>query len=89
MKKQFRIVTTPDSGNIEKFGYDLASKTLCVTFKGGASYEYLNVPAEVVQGFFTAESVGSYFSKVIRPAFETKKLSAPWETATADEEVSA
>lgn len=41
--------------------------TLEIEFKGGSVYQYSNVTHEIFAGLMTAESVGSYFGKNIKP----------------------
>lgn len=58
-----------ESSQIQAIGYDTASQTLAIQFKSGkqAVYHYANVDAELYQAFSTAESVGSFFYKHIKP----------------------
>lgn len=70
------MVPVVSSSNVTGFGYDPASSTLAVSFKGGSTYDYPNVPPEVHQAFADAESKGSYFLKQIRPKFVGVKRAA-------------
>lgn len=59
------------SSNLESIGYDAASQTMAVQFKGGKPpYHYANVPPEVHEAFMAAESVGSHFARHIRGNFD-------------------
>lgn len=49
--------------------YDLANKTLKVTFQSGDTYSYNGVPPEVAQGLNRAESAGKFFHTSIRPHY--------------------
>lgn len=68
-------LTPVDSSQIHAVGYDGPSQTLAIQFKGGASsrspigslYHYQNVPTDVHSGLVSAESIGSYFGKNIKP----------------------
>jgi hypothetical protein len=65
-------VSPVQSSQIAGLGYDAASKTLAVEFKGwggkpGATYHYANVTADTFEALRGAESIGSYFGKNIKP----------------------
>jgi KTSC domain len=63
------------SSNLAAVGYDPATKTLEVEFKGsGAVYQYAGVPQDIYDSFIKAESVGRYFQTYIRPCYEYKRL---------------
>ena len=62
------------SSNIDAISYDTDEEKLLVTFKGGSSYEYFNVPQDVFDQLETAESKGSFMAKNIKGKFEYKKL---------------
>lgn len=55
------------SSQIEAVGYDNATRTLAIRFKGGALYHYDGCEPETFEAFRGAESVGSYFYKHIKP----------------------
>lgn len=40
--------------------------TMIVEFKGGAKYEYFDVPLDVINGLVEAPSVGRFFNENIR-----------------------
>lgn len=61
---------------IENVCYDQASGTLTVRFRGGPSYAYVHVPAEVYQSMLAAESMGRYYSNEIRGRFTSRRLRA-------------
>ena len=68
-----------DSTNLKRFKYSYRTGTLTVEFKGGAQYEYLDVPSSVNVGLVSCqmrgESVGKYFNKHVKKAgYEYKKL---------------
>jgi hypothetical protein len=62
------------SSNVVSVGYDPATLTLVVEFRGGSVYAYAGVP-EIVHGeLMKAPSVGSFFATRIRPHFEATKV---------------
>lgn len=61
------------SSNIVSMGYDPASQTMEIEFKGKDAnkvYRYSGVPAETFAKFETAESVGAHFAREIRTHFD-------------------
>ena len=66
------IMTEVTSSNIQSIGYDDEVKSLYVTFKGGKTYEYENVPASVYDELSEAESVGKYFNQFIKNNYVTR-----------------
>lgn len=58
-----------ESSQIQAIGYDAASQTLAIQFKSGkqAVYHYAKVDAALYQEFSTAESIGSFFYRNIKP----------------------
>lgn len=59
------------SSNIEAIGHK--DGVLSVQFKGGAIYDYPNVPADLHARFVGAESVGSFFHQHIKGKFDHTK----------------
>ena len=55
------------SSNISAIGHDPANAELHVHFKDGSKYIYPGVSAEKHDALSQAESIGSHFSKHIRP----------------------
>lgn len=53
------------SSQMEAIGH--AGRTLAICFKGNNVYHYPGVTAEEFEAFKSAESLGSYFGKVIKP----------------------
>ncbi|SEF28432.1 KTSC domain-containing protein [Variovorax sp. NFACC27] len=66
------------SQQIASIGYDADSRTLAATFTRGPGtvYQYPNVDAKVFADLMTADSLGSYFGKHIRP-LACKKFAPP------------
>lgn len=76
--EQHGIEMTPcKSSNLEAHGYDKATATLALRFKGGAIYHYAGVPEHVAQGLASAPSVGSYASREITGKFEGVRMNQP------------
>lgn len=62
-------IDTPQSSNIEGFGYSDTTRALTVKFKTGKVYTFAGVPKRLFTGMKNATSVGSYFQQVIRPDY--------------------
>lgn len=54
-----------DSEAISHHGYDPESKTMAVTFRGGKTYRYRDVPKSVYEELSLARSLGKHFVKHI------------------------
>jgi len=61
------------SSNIVSFEY-LSDNTLRVLFKHGGTYEYDDVPREVLDEVLGAESVGAAFSQLIKNNYIFRKV---------------
>ena len=64
------------STNIAEVGYDPAARRLEIRFRGGRTYEYLNVPTDVFEGLLNASSKGAYFHRRIRGRYPTRRVRA-------------
>lgn len=62
------------STRILKIIYFTNDKTLVVTFKSGATYEYLEVPHTVASGFMETNSIGKYFDAHIRNKYNYRRV---------------
>jgi hypothetical protein len=63
------------SSNIASVGYDTNSETLEIEFlKGGAVYQYYNVPDVEYDRLINADSVGKYFIANIKSAYPCEKM---------------
>ena len=56
------------SSVIAAVAYDEATWALNIQFHNGMEYQYLNVPPDVYEGFFSAGSVGTYYNTAIKKA---------------------
>ena len=74
---------TPESSQIDSFGYDPTSQRLAVKFKStsGTVYEYRNVPADVAAAMAASDSKGSFVYRQIKGKYDFDKLPEV-ETAT-------
>ena len=62
------------SSNIASVGWD--DGTLEVEFNNGVVYQYSDVPGEVAMDMQKAESVGKFFHRTIRKAYQGRKVEA-------------
>lgn len=62
------------SSNIQSAGYDPESGILEIEFKGGAVYQYFDVPERVYDAFMQASSAGSYFHRHIKNTYRWRKM---------------
>lgn len=62
------------STRILKITYFTSDKTLVVTFKSGATYEYLEVPHIVASGFMETNSIGKYFDAYIKNKYNYRRV---------------
>lgn len=57
---------TPGSSNVAGYRYDAATKQLFVTYKGGGTYQYNDVPPAAFKKLRTNKSVGKTINKTIK-----------------------
>lgn len=60
------------STNLHKMEYD--NGVLRLSFNAGGTYEYYNVPQEIVSELQQAKSAGTYFHRFIRNTYKYKKI---------------
>jgi hypothetical protein len=65
---------TPESGNIDRIGYDKKLKLVLVEFSYGGKYIYKDVPEKVYEEFKGAESVGKFLSSNIKNVYDFSKV---------------
>lgn len=63
-----------DSTDLVAVGYDAATRTLEVEFKGNRVYHYLDVPPDVYDGLMRAESHGTYFYAYIITYYRYRRV---------------
>jgi hypothetical protein len=62
------------SSTVLSAGYDAASETLEVEFKGGTVYQYYNVPDSVYQQFLESDSKGRFLHVYIKNSFPYSRV---------------
>lgn len=62
------------SSRILKMSYIKSKKLLTITFNSGATYEYCDVPTEVIDGITQADSLGKYFDKNIKGIYNYRRV---------------
>lgn len=62
-------LTDVQSSVIAAHGYDAATQTLAIKFRGGNVYHYRDVPIDVAAAFANAESVGRAYTSMIREQY--------------------
>jgi hypothetical protein len=65
--------TPVQSSSINAIGYDPKSRTLHVEFASGRTYEYKGVEPHEHEALVSAKSIGSHFSKFIRPVYNGRE----------------
>lgn len=66
-------MTAVKSTSIQAYGYEAGSRTLVLTFKGGRSYRYADVPQSTVDGIRDAKSTGTFVAKHVLGKFAIAK----------------
>lgn len=70
-------MTKVKSSNIHSIGYDPATLTMRVQFRGGKVRQYSGVPAESHQSFLHSESIGGHFAAHIRGRYNGQPVEHP------------
>jgi hypothetical protein len=73
MENNLTEYITVKSSAIRDVWYKPSISSLVVEYVNGSSYEYLNVPYFVFEGFRSAESKGRFINKHIKSNFEFRK----------------
>jgi hypothetical protein len=79
-RMSFEILTLKDSRSIAAAAYEREEETLRITFKPdatdrqGRTYDYLEVPADVVDEFLDAESHGQFVNWRIKPNYDCREV---------------
>lgn len=61
------------SSSIKSAAYDVSTQVLSITFKGGATYDYAEVPNSAYTELMLAESTGKFVSANIVPKYKYEK----------------
>lgn len=67
------LTFSPASSNVETVEFDDSTDTLTVTFQGGDSYEYMNVPASVYRAFQAAPSAGAFVHRQLKGRYQYER----------------
>ena len=67
-------IATPESSNLNRFGYDPARRVMRVEFKNGATYDYFDVPQNIFQQMRNAGSKGGYLASDIKGRFRYARV---------------
>jgi hypothetical protein len=59
-----------DSTAIESVAYDVPTRRLVVTFTGGKTYKYYDVPRAIYERFLQASSKGAFFNAHVRDRYD-------------------
>jgi hypothetical protein len=62
------------SSTILSVGYDSASETLEIEFKGGGLYQYYNLPEAVYQDLMASDSKGKFHNVYIKNSFPFSRV---------------
>lgn len=68
------FIKTPESSNIQAFGYSEEHKLLRVQFKSEKFYDYYEVPPEEFQDLKEAQSKGAHLKRVLEKKYEFKEV---------------
>lgn len=72
-----KIPITPcASSQLTGHGYDAATETLALQFRGGAIYHYRGVPAVLYDEFVAADSKGAFLNQRVKGVFDFTKQPA-------------
>lgn len=66
-----RMKSTPESSNMDAYGYLQQSSMLFIRFKGGQTYCYTGVPKSIFSDLRAAASKGIFFNRYIKTVFES------------------
>jgi len=67
-------IATPESSNLNGFGYDKANQILIVEFASGGRYEYTDVEQSVFKKMKSAKSKGKYVHSNIKNNYKCNKI---------------
>lgn len=67
-------IDTPESSNLERFGYDATNQTLRVEFNSGGIYDYFDVSEPVFEEMKNAPSKGSFLANQIKGVYRYARL---------------
>jgi hypothetical protein len=62
------------SSNLAAVGYDPVGQVLEIEFRSGGIYDYYGVPQGLYEQLMAATSLGTFFHRYIRNAFQTVRV---------------
>lgn len=62
------------SSVVDTYLYFPETEILRIIYQSGAVYDYLKVPAEIVERFKTTQSKGQFLNYIIKPKFKYRKV---------------
>jgi hypothetical protein len=65
-RNKMKWIDTPESSNVNGFGYEESTQILTVTFKSGGEYQYYDVPQSVFEQMQAATSKGQFLAQNIK-----------------------
>jgi hypothetical protein len=63
-----------DSSSIEAVGYDADEREIYIQFLDGGTYVYSDVDEATYEELRTADSIGSYFNRMIKPNHSYREM---------------
>lgn len=66
---------TPESSNLQRFGFTEGQDVLSVQFKNGSTYDYYKVPRAVYEEMKASNSKGQFLAHRIKGTFQFSKVS--------------
>ena len=63
-----------DSSSVEAVGYDPEAREIYVRFIGGRTYVYQGADERTFEELRTADSVGGYLNRVLKPSYQYRKV---------------
>lgn len=67
-------IETPESSNLNRFGYDKSTHVLTVEFKNGGRYNYFDVPEAAFEQMKAAPSKGQFLAKSIKNNYRYARI---------------
>jgi KTSC domain len=63
-----------DSSSVKAAGYDRSRHTLRLSYVGGATYDYLDVPEDVFHELLDASSKGQFVNWNVKPHYDYQRV---------------
>lgn len=85
-KFRIRMTRTPESSNVDAYGYARPIVTLFVRFNGGRVYGYRGVPETIFSDLRAASSKGVFFNHRINDFYDTFEVTSSDEFIFVDDD---